>query len=83
MKPNYTNHTTFKEKLLTFLNMSASELHLLIAIALTMAILFIYTVVQTEKLHEKQNELNNSISAFAMTDIETTETEEDIATAIA
>lgn len=77
MKPN---HTTLKEKLLTFLNMSASELHLLIAIVLIMAFLFAYTIVQTEKLHEKQNELN-SISVIANAEIETTET--DIATAIA
>ena len=74
------NHTTLKEKLLIFLNMTASELSFLIAIALTMAFLFAITIWQTEKLNEKQAELNDTISVIANAEIETTETE-DIATA--
>ena len=77
-----TNHASSKEKLLTFLHLTSSELTTLIVIALTMAFLFAYTIWQTEKLHERQEELSNSISVIANAEIETTETE-DIATATA
>lgn len=76
MKPN---HTTAKEKVLTFFNLSASELCFLVTIALTMAFLFAYTIWQTEKLHERQAELNDTIAIIANAEIETAE--EDIATA--